>query len=247
MILFILLLACYVIMASAISKSKDVFYTGSLAQKGILQEMLNDKCPSRDFRLCQYKDSIPLSFEDFVWKTSSPLYKLGGWKELRPELKTISRISITEKKYIKMQFNATLANFYKQFYLTGIGDGNGAFDSTTPLIQRIRKYAVLDDAIVLNTRQSAKQFLNLESSSVFYFLTTLLSLLIILIQMLRRKFNKLFVPIVLLSVFFILINFLLIAFSSEIANRHGVKLYWLVTLLAYLSFVQGEKKHYNET
>jgi hypothetical protein len=236
-ILLVLLAISYVIMASAISKSKDVFYNGSLAQKGILQEILKDKCGITDFRLCQYKDSIPLSFEGFVWKPSSPLYKLGGWKELRPELKTISGISLGEKKYFKMQVAFTFANLWDQIFMTGIGDGNGAFDANTLLIQRIQKYSVLDDTMAVTSRQNAKQFLGLERSSAFYFLTMLVSLLILVVQLIRKKTNTVFILLIFLVVVFILINFFLIAFSSEIANRHGVKLYWIFTLLAYLTSV----------
>ncbi|MGZ6416778.1 MAG: hypothetical protein ACXVDW_21540, partial [Bacteroidia bacterium] len=166
--IFIILIISYFIMASAISKSKSIFYTGSLAQKGILQEILKDKCPGKQFQLCKYKDSISTSFEGFVWKPESPLYKIGGWKSAREELEQISGISLSEYKYLRLQAKGTLKNFTHQLFLNDIGDGNGPFKENTVLMRRIKKYSLLDQNISMESKQAHSAFLNLSAFNIFY-------------------------------------------------------------------------------
>ena len=138
-ILVFLILLSYLIMMSAISKSKDVFYAGSLSQKGILQTILKEKCPEHHFRLCSFKDSIPESFAYFVWNPRSPLYILGGWKENREELKKINALTFTSSRYFILQLKASFSFFLKQLIMLDICEGNGCFDESTVLIKRIQK------------------------------------------------------------------------------------------------------------
>lgn len=239
-VIFILLLMSYFIMSSAISKSKSIFFSGSLAQKGILQEILKDKCSEKSFNFCRYKDSIPQSFDGFVWNANSPLYKIGGWKAAREELSQISNISLRETKYQIMQLKATSKNFTKQLVMYEIGDGNGSFKENSVLIQRIKKYSLLDKDLCINSKQYNSSFLNLNFINNYYSITFVLSLLV-LVSLTLTKFKlltKKYKFMLLLTSLFILSNFLLIAFSSEIANRHGCKLIWLIFLLNYFLFIE---------
>lgn len=233
---FVLLLLSYVIMASAISKSKDIFFAGSLAQKGILETVLKDKCSERQFKLCAYKDSIPKSFEGFVWKPESPLYKAGGWKELRKELSEIKTISLTEGKFLSVQIKYTLRYFFSQLIMFQIGDGNGSFNSETLLSQRIKKYTLFDEELVKKSKQHEGSFVNLNLINLYYSIVSAFSflLLILLLFYNRKKLNEEMKFFIILTFALILFSAFLIAFSSEIANRHGCKLIWLITLINYV-------------
>jgi hypothetical protein len=233
---FLLLVISYIVMTSAISKSKHVFFTGSLAQKGILQEILKDKCNDHTFKLCYYKDSIPKSFEYFVWNEKSPLYKIGGWKESKKEFNYIINTSLTEPKYIEMQIDKTALNFFDQLITFDIGEGNGAFDENTLLIQRIKKYTVLDDDLCVSTQQRAEVFLKLDAINLYYRITTGISflLLVVLFFYNYKKLNSRLKSLVYLTISLIILSSFLVAFSSEVSNRHGVKLIWLITVLNFL-------------
>lgn len=233
---FFILGIAYLIMMSAISKSRNIFFAGNMAQKGILQELLKDECSSNNFKFCLYKDSIPKSFEYFVWNTNSPLYRMGGWKEARSELKTLSKISVSESKYLKMHFIEGWKNFTQQLTSFDIGEGNGVFLENTLLIERIRNHIKLDRTLCLSSLQNTKGFSGIECLNKFYQLTTCLSLVLFLI-MFTRYHKTLSLEIKLLTLISCLVlisSSLLVAFTSEVSNRHGCKLMWLFMLVNFL-------------
>ncbi len=233
---FVLLAVAYVIMASAISKSRQIFFAGSMAQKGILQEVLKDHCNDTDFKLCKYKDSIPQSFEYFVWKEESPLYKIGGWKVAKPELKEIIDISFNDSKYISMQLKSTFLYFLKQLVSFDIGEGNGPFTDERVLIQRIKKYSVLDSELCDTSMQSESAFLELEPFNYYYRIVTGISFIVFLVLFFLNYHNltDLFRTITYLLFLLLLASSLLVAFSSEVSNRHGCKLIWMITFLNFI-------------
>ena len=139
-ILLALSLASIVIMGSALSKSRHVFFTGSLLEKGVLKKYLDDNCPTENYRLCAYKDSLPASANDFWWNTSSPLYKVGDWKGTKEEFNEIIRRTLTTPKYLKLYLTATVKQFVVQAYTFNIGDGNVAFTTGTNVNERVAEY-----------------------------------------------------------------------------------------------------------
>jgi hypothetical protein len=52
---------------------------GRLVQDGIVQRLLDDRCPHAAYALCPYRDALPATADAFLWKSPSPLYRIGGW------------------------------------------------------------------------------------------------------------------------------------------------------------------------
>ncbi|MCC6371601.1 MAG: hypothetical protein IT236_11400 [Bacteroidia bacterium] len=235
-----IILLSYLIMGSAISKSKHVFMVGNLAQKGILQEILQDSCSSSGFKLCDYKDSIPLSFEYFVWKQNSPLYKLGGWKTTKPEFKKIITISFSHSKYLGMHLKCSLKNLVQQLGTFGIGEGTGKFDESTPLIQRIRHYTSSDRELCVNTKQYDEDFKWTAGMNVFYKITISLAviLLTVLILLNFQKMNSKTRVLIIFTFLLITSSSVLVAFGSEVSNRYGCKIVWLILLLDAILLIE---------
>lgn len=225
----------FLIMMSAFSKSKHIFYAGSLAEKGILQKILKVQCASTPFKLCAYQDSIPASFEYFVWNEKSPLYQLGGWKANRAELKTIAGLSLSNPEYLFMQIKSSSILFLRQLTMFDVGEGNGAFDRSTILMQRIKQY-LPGDQISEKSLQSKGAFLHLNGLNRYYFITALLSfLLLVYLLITRYKFLDPRVKLALILLFLLItLSAFQVAFSSEISNRHGGKLVWLFILFNFL-------------
>lgn len=237
---FLILAVAYLIMMSAISKSRNVFFAGSMAQKGILQMMLKDKCSTSNFKLCLYKDSIPQSFEYFVWNNSSPIYKMGGWKEARGELKTLATLSLSESKYIKMHLFEGWKNFTQQLNSFDIGEGNGVFLENTLLIQRIKNYSKLDKELCALSIQNTKGFILIDAMNKIYRATTYLSILLLL-SLYALYYKTISIQIKILTcvvLITVMTSSLMVAFTSEVSNRHGCKLMWLFMLVNLLIIIQ---------
>jgi hypothetical protein len=237
-----ILLVSYLLMGSAISKSKHVFMMGTMAQKGILQELLTDKCGAADFKLCHYRDSIPRSFEFFVWNKKSPLYTMGGWKTTREEYRKIIALSFSESKYLKMHVQRSSVNFIKQLGTLGIAEGNGSFGDDTPLIQRIKHYTVLDDSLCLNTKQFRGEFLDMKIINGYYEIVMVLAALVLILLCIqqRQSINPSLKSLIFFTVVLIVCNSALVAFASEVSNRFGCKTSWLIILLDFLLLLKGD-------
>jgi hypothetical protein len=65
------------------------FLIGRLVQDGIVGRYLDRVCPDPTLRLCAYRNELPMSAEDWMWWSESPLQKLGSWKEFTPEAERI--------------------------------------------------------------------------------------------------------------------------------------------------------------
>ncbi len=247
LILLALLAVSFLIMTSAISKSRHIFYAGSLAQKGILQKILVGQCGTQQFKLCRYVDSIPKSFEAFVWKPESPLYKIGGWKAARPELKKINALSLGNSEFLFMQLKQTSIFFARQLVMFDVGEGNGAFLDNTILIQRIKKYAAADQNLCTASAQSRGSFLHLKNLNIYYTVATSF-LAMLLIWLIFKRYRRLHknIRFLLVMVFaLITLSAFLVAFSSEVSHRHGLKLVWLVTLLNFILLSSSKKQSGN--
>jgi hypothetical protein len=137
---FLLVVLALSTMGKALSSSKHVFLAGAMAERGVLQEFLKDKCPNASFELCAYIEDIPDVGWQFVWEEDSPLYKIGGWKESKEELTSIIEQSLVEPKYLGLQISSTFRSFLRQMYTFDIGDGNGRFDDQSLLAKRLLAY-----------------------------------------------------------------------------------------------------------
>jgi hypothetical protein len=92
------------------SRGSHVFMMTKFAETGILTKYLNETCPTKDLKLCKYKDEIPDYSWDFLWSSTSPLYKTGGWDSSKKEFDIIIHDVLTTPRYL---------NIYAQSAATG--------------------------------------------------------------------------------------------------------------------------------
>ncbi len=99
--LIVLTLASIVIMGNAMSKSSHAFLMGSMLDKGILEKYLHDKCASKSYALCKYKDNLPTDVNVFLWNEDiSPLYLEGGWQLAKAEYTAINDDILSSPQYL---------------------------------------------------------------------------------------------------------------------------------------------------
>jgi hypothetical protein len=96
-----------------ISGSNHVFVMNHLLETGVLEDYLQETCGVKNYRICQYKDSLGW---DFIWNENSALQKTGGWEANRKEYKEIIKDVIGQKKYFWMLFRKGIEYSFKQFF-----------------------------------------------------------------------------------------------------------------------------------
>jgi hypothetical protein len=99
----------------------QTFIFGRLVQEGIVARFLVDRCPSPIYRLCNFRDRLPTTADDWIWHSESPFLAIGGWEGGAPEMARIIRESLTD--YPVAHLISALGSTWEQFIKFGTGDG----------------------------------------------------------------------------------------------------------------------------
>ncbi|MBP6825657.1 MAG: hypothetical protein KA165_03760 [Saprospiraceae bacterium] len=124
-------------------KGSYTFLIGRLLDNGVLKRYLDENCGRENFRLCQYRDSLPANSRNFHWDADSPLAKEGGWGVPEPEYKKIVWNTLTTPKYLALHIWESLLSTPSQLLQNSVGSGLelGWYRSPeSPPYQAVAKY-----------------------------------------------------------------------------------------------------------
>jgi hypothetical protein len=105
-----------------LSKSSHVFLTGKLIETGLMKQFLDASCETQAYKLCAYKDSLPVHASDFLWNDKSPLHQLGGFDSNTVEYKAIIRSIVTQPRYLKPFVQSATVATWEQLQLYAYGE-----------------------------------------------------------------------------------------------------------------------------
>lgn len=73
-----------------------VFVFGRLVQDGIVQRLLDDRCPGDPaaYALCPWRETMPKTANDFIWHRDSPFRRIGWWGGADAELARMVRDAV---------------------------------------------------------------------------------------------------------------------------------------------------------
>jgi hypothetical protein len=63
-------------------------------QDDLVGKYLDRVCPSPEYKLCDYRDRLPKTANDFLWSYDSLLESMGGWKGAEDEARRVVRGSL---------------------------------------------------------------------------------------------------------------------------------------------------------
>ncbi len=235
-------LLTFPVFASSYSKYSSVFFVSRLDDSGLLKEILDDHCGEKNFKMCQYKDSLPHNAVKFLWDANSPLQKMGGYKGAREEFKEIRKLSLNSGKYLKRITTNAITDSWRQLFRFDIDDGNGIFMEGSRLYERIKQYAPRDAAMYAASRQQSGG-LSLEGKFVFYFRSVLsLAVLIgIALLFIKKPANDLFL-LALLILAGVVLNACICGAFSVVTDRYQCRVAWLLVFLFFGLLFAGRNK-----
>ncbi len=233
-------LASIAIMGSALSKSKHVYFVGSLLEKGLLKKYLDVHCVEKKYQLCTYKDGLPDKSDDLLWDYGSVLYKMGGWSDTKKDFNAIIRDVLTEPAYLKLYVAATARQTFQQLGTFAIGIGNDAFTVGTNVNQCMAAYMPGEFAHFNAARQNKGALsVRLNSANLFLAIVVVASLLVVLSLLLfqRRKLSPAMLMFFIVSLVGILFNSMDCAAFGVVNDRYGSKTIWLLPFCVIVYFV----------
>jgi hypothetical protein len=217
-----------------------------MVEHGIVQPYLDEYCGSMDYQLCEYKDSLPELAWQFLWDPSSPLEKLGGWRETKEEFNEIIRRTLSSPKYLALHLKASLKATASQLVKFKIGDGNGIFLEGTQLYERMELFMPRE----LHAYETSRQNMGKLSISPWihriqqgFIVISLLSLMMIFLKSWQAYADKQFLSIVILILLGVIIHAWICGTFANAINRLGTKMIWL-SAFAPLLWTMKMKKLY---
>ena len=239
--LFILSVVALITMVTPLSKSKHIFFMGSLLEKGVLKPYLDHQCASRSYKLCAYKDVLPKKADDFWWDPQSPLNKMGDWKSVAPEFNEIIHDIFSKPSYIRLYAYGTFRQAAWQLVTVNIGDGNQSFPPGAFVNRTVAKYFPGEIGGFDNAVQNQKPMMDSLAipNKIFGYITAVCLLGLVFFMLRWRRLASEMKLVLIVCLAGILLNCLDCAAFGTINGRYGCKMIWLIPFCLMACMVHG--------
>ncbi len=231
-----------------LSPTGHIFMMARLADAGFMNEFLNEHCKEKSYKLCEYKDSFPESYEKFLWDTKGAFYQTGGWDITQnQEYKQVIRDVLTTPKYFYLFTLNCSDHFLKQTISFKTGDGlyswfNKESSQYLTVLENFNKPEIR------NSFQSSKQIsgkLNFKYVNILNDILLVISLLIIIWCIIRKSTNRKTVQFTYVIISGVLINAVSTSAMSSVFDRFQSRVIWLLPFLACIYFATYILPHKN--
>lgn len=224
---------------AGLSPTSNIFFIARLMDTGFMRDFLYEKCPEKSYEMCNYKDNLPRSYEDFLWSPESVFNKTGGWNiNAHKEYGLIIHDVLTTPKYLgKFLYNCGVHSLH-QLTAFEIGDGltsvyNTESSQYQTVIKHFDKREFREDFIHSKQTQGKLKF------GVFNLMNYILlavSTVIIFLVFIIRKFDRNMVIFTFIIISGVVINAAATSSLSSVFNRFQSRIIWLIPLLACIYF-----------
>lgn len=210
-----------------LSKSSHVFVMGKLSENGMLKTYLDDHCEEENFRICQFKDSLPITGWMFVWQPWSPVYHTGGWEANREEYKTIIKGTFTEPKYLWMHCYKSVLTTFVQLAQLEVGDAVFPMKEGSNTFDALHAHFPDEENAALYTKQRFG-FIKFKMYTEWYLLTMMLSCLGLVWLVYRKQVSPLFLKILIILILMLWVNAFAGGNLANISSRLNMRMMWLL-------------------
>jgi hypothetical protein len=224
---------------AGLSRTSEIFFMARLMDTGFMPEFLEEKCPVKNYQMCMYKDSLPNSYDGFLWSDNSPLNKTGGWNiDKHKEYGEITKDALTTPKYLgKFLFNCGVHSV-KQLKTFEIGEG---FTTSYPaesgqyqlVLRHFDKKELKEN--YLNSRQTQGR-LSFDIPNKVNYILLYISFFIITLTFILCKFDRKIALLTLVIISGVIFNAIITSSLTSVFHRFQSRVMWLIPFLACIYF-----------
>ena len=228
-----------------ISTSTHVFLMGKLCENGVLKTYLDDQCAHHNYQICAYKDQLPNAAWDFVWNAESPLNKMGGWEQTKPEYSAILKDLLLSPRYYFMLFYKSIEHTIRQMIQIQVGDGLLVLRENSNPFWKIQQHYNHEMPEYMRSLQNEAK-LPFNSFNLVYWLFIVISMLLVVYLMHQHKLPLEFKYVYLMVLTFFILNAFVTANLANVLARLSSRVVWLIPLINIIyitySFLDGKTK-----
>ncbi|MBS1645791.1 MAG: hypothetical protein JST67_00480 [Bacteroidetes bacterium] len=223
-----------------INQGGHVFLMGKMLDSGVLKSFLDDKCSDNNYSLCSYKDSLPANSRVFMWDSSSPLAKSGGWQKTENEYHKIIQDIFKSPKHLLMYLFNCATSTATQLFQNDMGSGlidTWYKEPDSPPYSVIYKYFFFEKNQYLQSRQNINlwgQGLDFSFINHIYNSFLIIGVLVLLVLFSKKMIDvkkKFLVCVLLLTIFF---NAAITASLAVVCDRFQSRVSWLLIYICLL-------------
>lgn len=225
------------------SSSSNVFLMGKLCESGVLQTYLEKACPVYNYKICQFKDSLPAVAWEFVWDHRyNPVNDSLGWEANNIEYNAIMKEIISRPKYLLFLFYKSIEATARQAILINIDEGEERpwikYDETDPVFKELKKDFPHEFNLFKSARQNTK-ILNYVFYDEVYVIVFCISLIMLLFIVNDAQW-KMLVPYLIFITLYVCLNAFVTATFGNVLSRLNSRNVWILPMfniiILYYSF-----------
>ncbi|MFH0865561.1 MAG: hypothetical protein V1904_05175 [Bacteroidota bacterium] len=223
------------------SKGTHVFMMNHLLETGILEDYLNNNCSSKNYKICNYKDSLGWNF---MWDEKSPLYLTGGWDANKDEYNSIIRDVLSKPKYLKVFAEKSVEYAFIQLFHFDMGDTPACKEDSPPYGQvnwrynnRVREYV---SSLQFNEK------LNFSTQNFLQRIIIFLSVFLLIYLYIKQKLSQTHRRILLILIFFFIIHAFVCSTFSGICDRFQSRIIWILPFILILFLSENNYLKFNK-
>jgi hypothetical protein len=229
-----------------LGRSSEVFMIGQAAESGLLQDVLCQECPQKDWKLCVYQDSLPVRGFMYVWNGDSPAIKIGGWDAAKDEHKEILRtLYLSPRYWPKLLTSSIIRGFSNSFQLES-GDGIFRYEYESNIQQSIRKYYPIDKGSAGWNKQFVLT-IPFQSFTVWYLLVLGILVIVTLWFYTKGQLSHLFQSRILFVLVALFLNSWAVAQFANISDRLNTRIFWVLPFMIILVIAEKVYKKRSKT
>jgi hypothetical protein len=211
-----------------ITQASHVFIMAHLVETGILEEYLNDQCTKKNYKICEYKNSLDTNF---IWQPNGTFGKLGGWEGTRTEFNQIIKDIITTPKYELLLLKRSVEYSFQQFFTFRIPHNTSL--EIQPFLKADYKMYGRDYGASLQYNNK----LNYDITNQIQQILVLVSLAFLCFVLVSPAYFNSLSPklkwFLILILAFCILNAAICANFATIHNRYQNRIIWLIPLTAF--------------
>lgn len=219
------------------SAASHVFIMSRMVENGIADTYLNEYCATEPNTLCAFKGKLPTRQWNFMWDSTSPLYKVGGWEGTETEYSRIIRRSLTRPKYLMMHILKNSEATLRQLPLIQVGEELAPLkEGTSPyLALEAHSYNELKEYA---SAQQQEQNLGLNYWNMLIVLFTVGVIVTALFTSGRDGADHWLRGMLRMTLVFLVLNAAVTATLATVVARYEARVFWVLPFLATLHLVR---------
>lgn len=162
------------------ARGKNIYLVSRLAEMGVLNAFLNDKCPKGGYRMCEAGQKIPTSQTEFLGSGESPLYRYGGWDSGAAEYSRVLTGVFSSPVYAGIFVRKAAVSALQQLVFVVPPSEFPAYGKESEPYKKVKNY-YSDESREYATSQQQQGLLDASVFSTVYLLVILLSSLWVLL------------------------------------------------------------------